>query len=209
MPVSLIPLELPQEREEHNDAMSEMQEQLGKKDSAQKIHKKISPIVLGTLSSDYQQEHELFSEEIALCTLIYTMTGPSEQRPESLSDILGNLYRIRINHIAEKMCDFPFKGDYNITLHTLYNKRALLMHAPRALDDLEMFLLRAVDTKPKKRPSLLEMQQYLQQLDLMLTLKQELNTAIRQGSTPLFSILKASQNTLPTSNQQRISHTFN
>jgi hypothetical protein len=102
------------------------------------------------------------------------------------------------------MCDFSFEGDYNITLHALYNKRTFLMHAPRALDDLEMLLLRAVDTKPKKRPSLLEMQQYLKQLDLMLTLKKELNTAIRQSSTPLFSILKASKNTLSTSKQSTL-----
>jgi hypothetical protein len=178
--------------------MRAIQTQLGiKKDFANDLHRKISPIVLGAKSCDYQQQQQLFSEEISLCTLIYTMTGPTAQRPESLSEILDNLHRIRTNHIAEKMCDFSDEGDYNIILNTLYKKRALLMHSPRALDALDIFLLRTVDTKQKNRPSLVEMQQYLKKLDEILTLKKELNTAISQGSTPLFSMQKASKNTLP------------
>jgi hypothetical protein len=86
------------------------------------------------------------------------------------------------------MCNFSSENEYDTVLCILYKKKMLLTHAPLALDDADKFLLRAVDAELKTRPSVVEIEQYVENLDKVLKNKRGLNTII--NSTPLFSLKK-------------------
>ncbi|HXH55110.1 MAG TPA: hypothetical protein VNK03_05140, partial [Gammaproteobacteria bacterium] len=138
-------------------------------------------VIFGAKDPEYQKRRNLSAEAIALCRLICQMTEPLQKRP-GIDAVLKKIREIRLGHIKKRMIHFmPALGnDYNDILNKLYSRRGKLSNATHALDDLDILLLRAVDTNEKNRPLINEMKEYLKKLNNTLNRKKTLNTEIQE-----------------------------
>ncbi len=143
-------------------------------------------IIFGAKSSEYQERRKLSVPAIALCQLICQMTGPIESRPD-ISMVLEKMRQIRLEHIQNRMKLFKpaleDKDSYNNILKELYETRQCLRNSLEACDDLEKFLLQAVDINEKNRKTIEELSQYRVKLNGMLNLKKGLNKEIQEYSS--------------------------
>jgi len=187
------------ERERYIQAMARYKRS-GPFDSVEDVHDRIFPVILSLKSKERLQQ--LTPQKRELYQLICDMTGSEEHRPEHLDSILKTMRRIRKDYVDDKINTFPANGPYGILLKKLYDKRLLFLsekmrffetkirpyekRTPEemmalmkgdALDDLYVFLLRAVDTV-ENRPSISEVQQYITELDKAFAQKKELEPKI-------------------------------
>jgi serine/threonine protein kinase len=132
-------------------------------------------VIFGAKDPEYQKRRNLSAEAIALCRLICQMTEPLQKRP-GIDAVLKKIREIRLGHIKNRMIHFmPVLGnDYNNILNKLYSRRRKLNNAIHALDDLDIFLLRAVNINEKSRPHFDEIKEYLGKLDNTRMLKTKL-----------------------------------
>jgi serine/threonine protein kinase len=156
------------------------------------------PIIFAA-DSAYQQRKSLSVQTIALCNLLCKMTDPLEARPD-INAVLEKMREIRWEHIKYRMLSFKPASDseYNRVLNELYGSRSQLNNALHALDNLYVFLLRAVDVNVKNRPSIEEVIQYLNKLDGTLKQKNKLSREIQEY------YLKKQGNTLELETKEQV-----
>lgn len=149
-----------------------------KPETFQKICDDLFPIVLGAKYKAFQKN--LSPQEIALCTLIFDMTDDPEGRPTNTSSILKSMRNIRETHIESRMKAFSLDNEYGKALNALFAKRPLFIDFPRALDNLDTLLLRAVDAVKENRPDASELRDYREKFENLLTQKTMLEPEIQE-----------------------------
>ena len=148
-----------------------------------KYYLNVFPVIFGAKDINFQKSKKLSAEAITLCRLIYQMTEPRANRP-SINEILKKMRQIRLEQIEHKMrcfeTSFEDSCSYNHLLKEMYARRAFLSRTPNALDHLENFLLRAVDSNQENRPTVEEAKQYLAALNETLSRKKTVNADIEE-----------------------------
>jgi len=168
---------------------------------AEEMHLKIQAVIFGAKHAKYQKKSRMSQAQIDLCALIYEMTGPPEHRKElnpilqEMRRIRLNHIKARIaflkNYRYEGLLpeERSVASNYNQKLMALYEQREKLAANNRVakelspqerealtnnmnmIDNLDAFLLQAVDSNPRNRPLLNELEKYKQTLDTALATK--------------------------------------
>lgn len=178
------PLDVPsaiQERYAYlKETCKKIYKQLTAIEGFKRLYLEMLPILFAATSQEYQEKEGLSKQFIAVCCLIYQMTGPIENR-SVINTVLAKMRQIRTDHIEDRMHSSPhfLEENYNRLLNALYEKRKNLAHAPYALDNLDIFILRVIDVNEKNRPTIEEVEKYLEKCQNILMLKKNLNYAFK------------------------------